>query len=98
MTSDLLVLGTIHTLDPARPRGEALLARHGRVVEVGAAAACRAAAAPGARVLDLAGGSAVPGLADAHGHVLLNAWAWSRSGWATRATRRSASRALPSGR
>ena len=75
MTSDLLVLGTIHTLDPARPRAEALLARHGRVVEVGAAAACRAAAAPGARVLDLAGGSAVPGLADAHGHVLLHAQA-----------------------
>ncbi|GEJ57350.1 amidohydrolase [Anaeromyxobacter diazotrophicus] len=73
MTPDLLVLGTIHTLDPARPRAEALLARHGRVLELGSAAACRAAAAPGARVLDLAGGSAVPGLADAHGHVLLHA-------------------------
>jgi predicted amidohydrolase YtcJ len=73
MTHDLLVLGKIHTLDPARPRAEALLARQGRVLQVGSAAACRAAAGQDARVLDLAGGTAVPGLADAHGHVLLHA-------------------------
>lgn len=72
MLPDLLVLGTIHTLDPARPRAEALLARNGRVLRLGTAAQCRAEARADARVVELAGGSAVPGLADAHGHVLLH--------------------------
>ncbi len=72
-TSDLLVTGTIHTLDPARPRAEALLARGGRILRLGTAAECRREARPGARHLDTAGGCAVPGLADAHGHVVLHA-------------------------
>lgn len=68
--ADLLVVGTLHTLDPARPRAGALLARDGRIVRVGSRAECERAAAPGARVIDLGAGSAVPGLVDAHGHVL----------------------------
>jgi predicted amidohydrolase YtcJ len=67
---DLLVTGTIHTLDPARPRAEAMLVRGGRIAAVGALADCAARAGPEVRRLDLGGGSAVPGLADAHGHVL----------------------------
>jgi predicted amidohydrolase YtcJ len=70
---DLLVTGTIHTLDPARPRAEALLARDGRILRVGAASACRSEARPGAEQIDLARGCAVPGLGDAHAHVLLHA-------------------------
>jgi predicted amidohydrolase YtcJ len=70
---DLLVRGTIHTLDPARPRAEALLAREGRIVRVGTHLDCRREARPGARHLDTGEGCAVPGLADAHGHVVLHA-------------------------
>ena len=66
---DLLVAGTIHTLDPARPRAGAALARDGRFVCVGSESECAARARPGLRRIDLGGGSAVPGLADAHGHV-----------------------------
>ncbi len=73
MTPDLLVLGTVHTLDPARPRAGALLARNGRVLKLGTAAECRAEASSGARVVELGAGCAVPGLADAHGHVVLHA-------------------------
>ena len=70
---DLLVTGTLHTLDPARPRAEALLARDGRIVRVGSHLDCRREARPGARHLDTGAGCAVPGLADAHGHVVLHA-------------------------
>ncbi len=70
---DLLVVGILHTLDPARPRAEALLARDGRVVKLGSAATCRAEARAGARVLETGRGCALPGLADAHGHVVWHA-------------------------
>jgi len=70
---DLLVTGTIHTLDPVRPRAEALLARDGRIVSLGSAVACRSEMRPDAERIDLGRGCAVPGLGDAHGHVLLHA-------------------------
>src|SRR5690242_17254674 len=65
---DLLVDGLLHTLDPSRPLAEAALVRDGRFVCVGTVAACAARAAKDARRLEVA--SAVPGLVDAHGHVL----------------------------
>lgn len=66
---EILVVGTIHTLDPGRPLARAALARGGRFVCVGDEAACAARAGPGARRIDLGAGSAIPGLVDAHGHV-----------------------------
>lgn len=66
---ELLVIGTIHTLDPQRPRAEAALMRNGVFVCVGSRADCQRQASPDARVIDLGAGSAVPGLVDAHGHV-----------------------------
>jgi predicted amidohydrolase YtcJ len=70
MDPDLLVVGTIHTLDPALPRAGAVLVRGGRIACVGPAGYCAARAETGVRRIDLGRGSAVPGLADAHGHVL----------------------------
>jgi predicted amidohydrolase YtcJ len=70
---DLLVTGTLYTLDPAHPEVEALLARGGRIVRVGTHLDCRREARPGAVHLDTRRGCAVPGLADAHGHVVLHA-------------------------
>lgn len=66
---DLLVSGRLHTLDPARPQVSALLAREGKIVCLGSVADCRRAARRGAAHLDAVCG--VPGLVDAHGHVVL---------------------------
>jgi hypothetical protein len=67
---ELLIVGTLHTLDPQRPRAEAALIRDGVYACVGARAECQAKASGSVRVLELGQGSAVPGLVDAHGHVL----------------------------
>jgi predicted amidohydrolase YtcJ len=66
---DLLVLGTIVTLDPARPLCDALLARDGRVVRAGDERTVRREAATGATVLDARGALVVPGLRDGHAHL-----------------------------
>ena len=65
--SDLLVVGRVHTLDPARPEAEAVLVRDARVAYVGTEAECARRAAVDA--VRIQGGSVVPGLVDAHGHV-----------------------------
>ena len=69
MVNGLLVTGKIHTLDPARPQAEAAFLRGGRFARVGTLADCRREAGAGVRRIDLGTGSALPGLADAHGHV-----------------------------
>ncbi|HSN91166.1 MAG TPA: amidohydrolase [Anaeromyxobacteraceae bacterium] len=69
---DLLVVGRIHTLDPERPLAGAVLARGGRFAAVGSEDECRRAARRGHRRIDLGRGSAVPGLADAHGHLVMH--------------------------
>jgi len=64
---DLLVAGRIRTLDPRRPFAEAVLIRDGTIAFVGAEADGEALAGSGPR--RIRSGTAVPGLADAHGHV-----------------------------
>src|SRR5512144_1564620 len=64
---DLLVVGRIHTLDPARPLAEAVLVSGGRIACVGAEPDCARRAPAGATRIQA--GSVVPGLVDAHGHV-----------------------------
>jgi predicted amidohydrolase YtcJ len=68
---DLLLLGggVRSPHDGWRPH-EALLLRDGRVAAIGAAVQVRDVAPAGAEVLDLAGGCALPGFADAHVHLL----------------------------
>ncbi len=68
---DLLIVGRIHTLDPSNPEAGAALIRGGRFACVADAATCAARAGPGVRRIELGAGAAVPGLADAHGHVEL---------------------------
>ncbi len=62
--------GTIHTLDPAHPRVEALACRDGRVVALGRSDELRSLARSAAEVVDLQGHAAVPGFIDAHIHLL----------------------------
>ncbi len=67
----VLVSGHVVTLqDPEpKPAPTAVAVAAGRIVLVGDDEAARAAAAPGARVIDLEGAVVVPGFCDAHCHV-----------------------------
>lgn len=69
--ADLVVVNArIYTAEGARPIVEAMAVRGGRVVFTGDAAGARALAGPRTRVLDLAGGTVIPGMTDAHLHVV----------------------------
>lgn len=69
--ADLLVVGgTIWTMDPERPEVGAVAARGGRVIAVGEPGDLTHLHGPRTRVLDLGGGLAVPGLTDAHAHLI----------------------------
>lgn len=65
----ILVNGTLVTMDPLKPRADALAIVDGRIEAVGSAAEIRRLAGPRTKVVDLAGGSATPGLVDGHVHV-----------------------------
>jgi predicted amidohydrolase YtcJ len=62
--------GVVVTMDPARPRAAALAVRGGRVVRVGADAEVTALVGPETHVVELAGAAVVPGLTDAHAHLM----------------------------
>jgi predicted amidohydrolase YtcJ len=66
----LLTGGVVHTLDPARPRAEAVAVAAGRVLAVGSAAELAALKGPSTRVVDLAGRTVLPGFIDSHAHLL----------------------------
>ena len=57
------------TMAPAN-RAESMLVRDGRITAIGPTAAVRAAAEPGAAVVRLDGATVIPGLIDAHCHVM----------------------------
>jgi predicted amidohydrolase YtcJ len=62
--------GVIHTLDPAQPRVEAVACEYGRVVAVGRSYELQALACSPVDIVDLQGRTAIPGLIDAHIHLL----------------------------
>jgi predicted amidohydrolase YtcJ len=69
---DLLVVGTLHTMDASRPRAQAALMREGKFARVGTREECERDAQSDVKFIELGEGCAVPGLADAHGHPLLH--------------------------
>jgi len=66
----VLTNGRIYTVDNARSEASALAARGGRVLFVGSDREARALAGPSTRVIDLEGATVVPGIVDAHAHLL----------------------------
>jgi predicted amidohydrolase YtcJ len=69
-----LVNGRVFTSDPDRPRASAIGIWRGRIAYVGDdASEARAAAGPGAEIVDLAGRTATAGLIDAHCHPIMYA-------------------------
>jgi predicted amidohydrolase YtcJ len=69
--ADLIVVnGRIYTVDNARPIASAFAVRGGRVVFVGSDAEARTLAGRGTKVVDLHGRTVIPGMTDAHAHLL----------------------------
>lgn len=62
--------GAIHTLWPELPRCAALAAKDGRVLALGDDAEVLALAGPRTELLDLTGRTVIPGINDAHNHML----------------------------
>ncbi len=60
--------GAVYTMDPARPRAEAVAVRGKRIVHVGSSARARALVGRGTTVVDLQGRMLLPGFVDAHVH------------------------------
>src|SRR5262249_47606713 len=65
----VLVNGTVYTLDPLRPRADAVAVRDGRVAAVGTREDVTPLVGPATRVIDLGGRSVSPGLVDGHCHL-----------------------------
>ncbi|MGH7569152.1 MAG: amidohydrolase [Gemmatimonadales bacterium] len=69
--ADLVVTNArIYTADGTRPLAEALAVREGRIAFVGSARGAEALVGPRTERLDLAGRTVIPGMVDAHAHLL----------------------------
>jgi len=70
-TADLVLKnGVIHTAADRRPRAEAVAVKGDKILFVGTDAGVKGYEGPGTRVVDLRGRTMVPGLTDAHYHIL----------------------------
>lgn len=66
----ILANGRIYTVDAARPIATAVAVRGDRILFVGSDVEARALARASTRIIDLQGKTVVPGLIDAHAHLL----------------------------
>src|SRR6202011_5409663 len=66
----VLTNGHVYTVDNARPVVTAIAVRGGRLIFVGSDAEARVLASPSTRLVDLHGATVVPGIIDAHAHLL----------------------------
>jgi predicted amidohydrolase YtcJ len=66
----ILVNGNVYTVDDAHPRASAFAVRNGRVIFVGSEREARFLAGPSTRVVDARGRTVIPGMVDAHAHLL----------------------------
>ncbi len=66
----VLTGGHVHTVDPGRPRAEAVAVAGERIVAVGSARDVAAWIGPATRVVDLGGRLLLPGFQDAHVHPI----------------------------
>ena len=64
-----IVRGSLVTMDPQRPRAEAMAIAGGRITAVGSLKEARLAAGAGAREIGFDRGAVVPGLIDTHNHM-----------------------------
>ncbi|MEX3648413.1 amidohydrolase [Mycolicibacterium porcinum] len=74
--ADLVLYGTVLTVNEAQPTAEAVAVSGGRIVAVGSRARVAAGAGPGTDVREV-DGCIMPGFVEAHGHPLMEAVALS---------------------
>jgi predicted amidohydrolase YtcJ len=73
-TADLIVTrARVLTMDPDRPRAEAVAVRNGRVLAVGSDDEIASLAAPNARRIDGRGATLLPGFSESHMHLFAGA-------------------------
>ena len=73
MPADLVIHGTVLTVDDAKPTANALAVGDGRLVAVGDRQDVEPLIGPDTEVLDIGDGCVMPGLVEAHGHPLMEA-------------------------
>ena len=66
----IIINANVITIDPAKPRSQALAMNEGKFVAVGSTEDISLLSSPNTKVLDLAGKTVLPGFIDAHIHVL----------------------------
>ncbi|MGD1255072.1 amidohydrolase [Mycobacterium seoulense] len=75
--ADLVVNGTVLTVDENRPTAEALAVTDGRIVAVGSRSDVADHIGPDTETIDIGDGCVMPGFVEAHGHPLMEAIALS---------------------
>ena len=75
--ADVVITGTVLTVDDARPTAEALAIADGRIVAVGARSDVADLIGADTRTVDVGHGCVMPGFVEAHGHPLMEAIALS---------------------
>ena len=72
MTPDMILTNArILTMDPARPRAEAVALASGRIAALGSRAEVEALAGPATEVVDCGGATLLPGFVESHLHLVL---------------------------
>lgn len=66
----ILVNGRVYTVDETRPMVSAFAVKGGRILFAGSEREVRALAGPRTRVIDAGGSTVIPGMVDAHAHLL----------------------------
>lgn len=72
--ADTLLIGSVFTVDPSRPRAEAVAVKDGRILAVGSLSDLAEVRGPSTEVLDLTGRSILPGFQDSHIHPPAGGW------------------------
>ncbi len=75
--AELVITGTVLTVDEARPTAEALAVADGRIVAVGTRSDVAAFVGADTQSIDIGDGCVMPGFVEAHGHPLMEALALS---------------------
>ncbi|MFV0496402.1 amidohydrolase [Mycobacterium sp.] len=75
--ADVVITGTVLTVDEARPTAEAIAIADGRIVAVGERAEVAGYVGAGTETIDVGDGCVLPGFVEAHGHPLMEAVALS---------------------
>ena len=71
--ADLVIQGTVRTVDDLQPTAEALAISDGRIVAVGNRSGIDSWIGPETQTLELGDGCVMPGFVEAHGHPLMEA-------------------------